>query len=224
MIDLTTLTKPEIIKMFRWKCPHGHSGIVHQNCYQRFKDLLPQKIGYWDIETSGLNASFDYIISSCILDEDGNTYGRVLTEKEITDPFTLDKNLTQEICEDLRKFERVYVWYGKSARGRHDSNFTRTRAVKWGYEFPKDGELYITDGFDISRNKLKMHSNRLEAVATFLKIPSKQHKLDGEIWVQARCGLEKARNWIWEHNAEDCRTLKEVIEKIGKYTRLTKGM
>jgi hypothetical protein len=226
-MDITILPKQEIIKMLKWKCHHGHSGLAHPTCYTKYKDLFQEKTAYWDIESTGLSANFDYILSYCFIDEDGRSYGRALGRDEVLNKNILDKNLVFELCEDIRKFSSVWVWYGKDTGGRfggrHDTRFTRTRCLKFNAPFPRYGEgIYISDGYDIAKNKLKLHSNRLEAVCNFLKIPCKQHRLDSDKWIAARLGDKEALSFVWKHNQEDSIALKRVMNKISEFVKPTK--
>ncbi|MCG6536345.1 MAG: ribonuclease H-like domain-containing protein, partial [Syntrophales bacterium LBB04] len=118
-----------------------------------------ERVGYFDIEASGLNATFAYMFSYCIIGSDGSQCGRVLTPSEIrTGKF--DEKLTEEMARDLRKYHRIVTYYGGDHR--FDLPFVRTRSIKHGVDFPLYKEVYATDLYPIVRNKLKLHSNRLE--------------------------------------------------------------
>ena len=220
MLNLRKLKKDEIIWMFEHKCKHGHNFLEHPKCYENEKPSsspINEKIGYLDIETTGLNANWDYIISYAILENDsGKIYGRVAKRNETLNADVLDKNLMKEFVLDIRKFDKVIVYWGKDRR--HDIPFLRTRALKWKENFPMYGEVKLLDAYDIVRNKLSLHRRRLENIATFLKIPSKGHRLDSEMWQKAKLGNEKALSYVWLHNNEDVITLKKVWEIVEKFT------
>ena len=56
-MNFANLKKAEIVKMSNYKCRHGHTGLEHPNCY--FDETgAGERIGIWDIETSGLKADF----------------------------------------------------------------------------------------------------------------------------------------------------------------------
>ena len=224
MLNLRKLKKDEIIWMFEHKCKHGHNFLEHPKCYENEKPSsspINEKIGYLDIETTGLNANWDYIISYAILENDsGKIYGRVAKRNETLNADVLDKNLMKEFVLDIRKFDKVIVYWGKDRR--HDIPFLRTRALKWKENFPMYGEVKLLDAYDIVRNKLSLHRRRLENIATFLKIPSKGHRLDSEMWQKAKLGNEKALDYVWLHNKEDVITLKEVWEIVEKFTAARK--
>jgi len=220
MLNLRKLKKDEIIWMFEHKCKHGHNFLEHPKCYENEKPSsspINEKIGYLDIETTGLNANWDYIISYAILENDsGKIYGRVAKRNETLNADVLDKNLMKEFVLDIRKFDKVIVYWGKDRR--HDIPFLRTRALKWKENFPMYGEVKLLDAYDIVRNKLSLHRRRLENIATFLKIPSKGHRLDSEMWQKAKLGNKKALDYVWLHNNEDVITLKKVWEIVEKFT------
>jgi len=178
-----------------------------------------ERVGHLDIECTGLNANFDYIISYAIKVE-RKIRGRVLTKREVLNPDILDKNLLKEFYQDIQDLDRITVYWGKDRR--HDLPFLRTRALKWGVDFPLYRDIYLTDVYDIVKGKLRLHANRLENVANFLKIPCKQHKLDPEIWQRAKLGDKKALNHIWLHNKEDVITLEKVYDKLRGFVRESK--
>lgn len=201
-------------------CKHGHTYLEHPQC---FVDEDPadaptyERVGFLDIETGGLNGNWDIVISWAIKEMDGDITGRVLDKKEILNWKVLDRNIVDELCEEIVNYDRVIVYYGKDRR--HDIPFLRTRALRWDLEFPTYKELFITDVYDIAKNKLRLHRNRLENVANFMHIPAKGHRLDEEIWQRAKVGDPKALNYVWEHNKEDVVTLEEVWKKLNPFVR-----
>ncbi len=125
------------------------------------------------------------------------------------------------ICFALRHgeivcFDRIVVYWGKDRR--HDIPFLRTRCLKWHKEFPLYREIFITDCYDLARNKLRLHRNRLENVCDFFGIPSKAHRLDAEIWQKAKLGHKPSIDHVWEHNKEDVDSLKAIYELLDVYS------
>jgi len=221
-LNLQRLKKDEILWLAKHRCRHHHRYIEHTQCFlEEHPEKCPfyERIGFLDIESAGLNANWDIVISYAI--KTGNKIlGRVLTPKEATDWNILDKNLMEEFLKDVRQFDRLVVYWGKDRR--HDLPFLRTRALKWGLDFPLYKEIYITDCYDIAKSKLRLHRNRMENVANFLKIPAKGHRLDPEKWQQAKLGNKSALNFVWKHNKEDVETLAKVYDRLVNFVRNSK--
>ena len=218
LINLNRLKKDEILWLWNHYCRHGHRYIEHLNCFLEEKptDMIEERIGFLDIETTGLNANWDYIISWAMVDNEGKVYGRVLTKKEVLDWKKLDKKLMKEFSETIKNFDRVVVYWGKDRR--HDLPFLRTRCLKWKVYFPLYREVFVTDMYDIVKGKLRLHRNRLENVCDFLGIPAKEHRLDPDIWQKAKLGDKKSLKWIWLHNLEDVISLKAVYERLNEFS------
>jgi uncharacterized protein YprB with RNaseH-like and TPR domain len=180
---------------------------------------IGEKVGYFDIETTGLNANWDYIISYALKIDD-KTYGRSLTKEEVLDYNVLDRKLIQEFNEVIKGLDRLVVYWGKDRR--HDVPFIRTRALRWGIDFPLYKDILVTDCYDIVKGKLRLHRNRLENVCDFLGIPSKEHRLDAAIWQKAKLGDKRSLKYIWDHNREDVVSLKGVYERVKDFSANTK--
>jgi DNA polymerase III epsilon subunit-like protein len=128
----------------------------------------------------------------------------------------------REFLRDMDSFDKVIVWYGKNGSRRHDIPFLRSRCLLHGLGFPRHKEKLVSDGYDIARYKLKLHSNRLESMCDFFGIESKGHKLKPDIWQRALSGDKKSLDYIWEHNIEDVVSLEEVWKKISEFDSVTK--
>jgi len=204
---LQRLKKDDILKLASQRCEHGHTLFEHPACLE--KELKSERIGILDIECSNLNASFGYIISYCIKELDGKIIERVITEQEIRSGI-MDKDLVQNLIDDMMKFSRVITYYGK----RFDIPFIRTRAVFHNLEFPLYQALHHTDIYFTMRHKFKLHSNRLETVCEFFGIPAKQHKLKPDIWQAAMAGNKSALLYILQHNREDVNSTETLYKKL----------
>jgi len=223
LLNLNRLKKEEIIYLYNHRCKHHHRfiEIVHPNCLREFlqnNQFLQERIGFLDIETTGLNADFDYIISYAIYDEvNKKILGRVLTKEEVLNWKILDKRLMKEFSNDVKNFDRLVVYWGKDRR--HDLPFLRSRCIEAKADFPLYKEIFITDLYDICRNKLRLHKYKLENVCDFLNIPAKKHPLKGKIWLKAKLGDKKALQYVWQHNKEDVISMREVYFIVEKYAR-----
>jgi len=218
-----TLRKKDIEWLGTNYCRHGHTYLEHYDCFiAEAPDTAPfhEKIGYFDIEASNLNANFGYMFSYAIASsEDDHVLGRVLTPREIRSG-VFDKKLLVEMCKDLRKFNRIVVHYG--ADGRFDLPFVRTRSIKYGIDFPLYKEIYCTDMWAICRKKLKLSSNRLETVCRFFDIDAKSHPMNFDEWCSAMTGKQSSLDYIWKHNVEDAESLAQAYQKLVPYALIAK--
>lgn len=210
-MNLNTLTKKEILKRLKWRCPHGHNGIEHVKCWDKAFGVT-ERIGFYDIEATNLKATFGYVLSYCILSEDGKMIARTISRDDILNG-KFDKNLMKQFSSDVMKFDRIIGYYSK----RFDGPYLRTRCEKHGVRFPLFREVLHTDAYDTVRHKFQLHSNRLQVACDFFGIPSKGHPLNPEVWQNAQAGDVKALKFVLAHNKEDVVSLKTLWEKISKY-------
>ena len=184
---------------------------------------MKERVGFLDIEASNLRATFGIIYTYCIKELDGPIISRSIS---LDDLYTgvFDKNLLKQFIEDAKQFDRFVLHYGEN--GRFDIPFMRTRAVKWGLDFPKYKSMYVSDTYPILKNQFKLHSNRLETACTFFDIPSKQHKLNPDVWLDMITGnkkrMKKALDYIQTHNEEDVISTEKLWKKISGYVNLGK--
>ena len=175
-----------------------------------------ERIGFFDIEASNLKATFGYMFTYCIKELDGKLIANSVTPKEIRN-YVFDKRLMEDLCDDLRKFDRVVVHYGASYK--FDLPFVRTRAVHYNLDFPLYSEVAVTDTHPILKAKFKLHSNRLETACDFFDIESKGHKLIPQVWNKALAGDPKSLKYILTHNKEDVMSLEALYKKICDYVK-----
>lgn len=229
MVNYNRLRKDEILWLFNHKCSrHNRRYTVHPACYDWDKDhgFLPsetpiaeEKVGFLDIESSGLQADFGYILSYCIKEAKSKILERVLTTKEIRNS-VFDKMLVKQLIGDIEKFDRLIVYWGNNYR--FDIPFIRSRAIYWGWDFPAYKELYLTDCFNDVKGKLRLHNNRLGTACRFLDIPAKTYPLQPTIWMKALAGNKESLHYILKHNREDVVATEMLWDKLERYDRLSK--
>jgi len=228
------LLKREHIWLWTHHCTeHGVAYVQHPACF--FRDLdagkidtspIKEKIAFFDIEASNLKANFGYIFSYCLKPLGAAPIERCLTPTEIRSG-RFDERLCGHLCTDLRSFDRVVVYWGKSAR--FDLPFCRSR-VLWHYQqasdkdrrkfiFPEYMALYVEDLYDTVKAKLCLHRRRMETVADFLDVPSKAHRMDYHHWTRAMAGDKDSLDWILAHNREDVETLEALWNILHGFTR-----
>ncbi len=212
------LTKDEIIWLAEHTCRHRHTFLSHYNCYleENPKDApFYERIGFLDIEATGLKGNWDFILCYCLKKLDGDILGRYVSTREIRS-YKFDRQITEELIRDISGFHRIIVYYGGDRR--FDVPFIRTRAERWGLEFPAYRDHWITDVYDLAKAKLCLHRTRLENVCNLLNIPAKEHRLDPDIWQKAQAGHEKSLAWIFEHCREDVISLEGAWKRLRKYS------
>lgn len=216
--EIAMLTKSEILWLASHRCVHGHKYLSHGECYKR--EVLGgqgERIGFFDIEASSLEANYGLMFSYAILPEDGNEpLGRTISPEEVTSG-DWDKNLLAEMVRDFRKFDKIIGYYIKDRR--FDIPFVRSRCMFHGLDFPKYGEIKIQDLYDSVKNKMKLRRSGLANACEFLGIASKGHPLNWDKWLLAWRGDPEALKYIWTHNVEDVVSTKKLYHAVEQYTR-----
>ena len=210
------LTKAQIEWLNEHYCKHGHTYLHDYSCLLSESPAdspFHEKVGYLDIESTGLKGNWDFMLAYCLKAQGGEILGRHLTQQEITH-YKFDKDLTKELISNVNKFDRVITYYGT----KFDIPFIKTRAEKWGLNFPSYRDLWATDVYYIAKANLLLHSTRLMHVCDLLGIPSKGHKLDPDIWQKAQSGHVPSLEWIFQHCSEDVISLEMAHERLKKYT------
>ena len=183
--------------------------------YAKQIHLKKLRIGYLDLECTGLQANFAHILSWYIKVKNKNkVYYSVITKKEIFDG-DFDKRLVKELLEAFEHFDVLYTHYGSDYR--FDVPFLRTRAFRHGLEskLPRYMEKFVLDTYPIARAKLKLHSNRLDSIGDALNITGiKKTPLSPSIWEQAKIGNSKALDYVKKHNRHDVILLECIHKKL----------
>ena len=173
------------------------------------------RVGYLDIEASGLDADFHFILSWYIKARERDYYdSAVITKKEIFD-LQFDKRLVIELLKSLDNYDVIYTHWGVDRR--FDIPFIRTRAYWHGLQdlLPRNAEKFILDTWPIAKQKLRLHSNRLDSIAECLGIDNvKKTPLKPRLWVMASAGDAKSLEQIALHNKRDVQLLERVHRKL----------
>jgi uncharacterized protein YprB with RNaseH-like and TPR domain len=207
--NFARLKKEEIVWMSNHRCRHGHRYIEHPNCYTD-EVANRRKIGFFDIETSNLNADFGIVLSWYILDEDNVFHGRSITRDEVLNDSYPDHNLMVELVETFNKFDLLYGYYST----KFDFPFVRSRCVMNNIPFPGFGSIKHKDVFYIIKNKFKLHRRTQEVAAEMLLGKSNKTHWSAKYWIRAIQGDQEALDYIDENNRIDCIELKALTEKV----------
>jgi len=210
--NFNRLNKDAILWLYNHSCKHRHRFSEHPTCFlEKYKDQLAtiQRIAIIDIETTNLNADFGYILCYSLKELDGELIHRCVTPQEIKSS-TFDKNIVRQFLKDIKEYDNLVTYYGS----RFDLPYIRTRALRWGFDFPGWGDYLSTDVYYIAKAKLRTHRKRLETVCDLLGIPSKAHRLNPEVWMKAQAGSKRALDYISLHCDEDVLSLEAVYKRL----------
>lgn len=209
------LNRKELLKFFCGRCEHGHTYSEHPNCYIT-ENKKPLKVGYFDIETTGLKANFDYMLTYCIKTRNKAEYKTgVIDVKEIR-RFKFDKKIMANLIRDISDYDVVVTYYGTG----FDIPFVRTRALYWKQDFPQFGYIQHKDVYYMVKSKLRLHRNSLDAATRFLGIKGKNH-INGEIWNKAKLGDVESLDYVLDHNIRDCVILEKLHKRLELFAKKT---
>jgi uncharacterized protein YprB with RNaseH-like and TPR domain len=225
-MDINKLKKEDWLWLFNHRCRHGHRYIEHMACYvQDYGDVPPsqraERVAFFDIEASNLDANFGIMISWVVkeLDKDELYIDHLTQQDIITSEFDKpDKRITQNLINVLSQFDRVVGHYSS----KFDLPFVRTRALYCGLDFPAYGQLYQDDTWSIAKSKLKLNSNRLDTIAQVILGKSDKTRIEYKYWLGALHGDKESIDYIVEHNKIDVIELEKVWKAIHKFQRPAK--
>lgn len=208
------LKKSEIVWLGNHHCTtHNHSYLEHYNCYLAEVEGAVQKIGFFDIEASNLDADFGFVLSWCIKPHGSPKILSSLLTKEDLDNAKIgaeDGRLMRELVEVLTGFDKIITYYG----ARFDIPFVRARAVICGIKFPVFGSLIHNDLYFVVRNRFKLSSRRLENACRVLLGQTNKTKIEPAYWRAASRGDEESLAYILDHNRKDV----EDLERLYNFT------
>jgi len=218
-LNIKKLKKSEIDWLATHNCKHSMSYLEHQNCFFIEKpenSPFRETIGFLDIETSGFYADYDFMLSWCILNNDtGEIEYDLIKPDEILKEYTFDKRIVGSLSLALKKYDRIIVYNGIDYR--FDIPFSRTRALRWGIDFPGYKEIYVEDAYVVVKQKLRLSRKKLGNACGLLEIPAKSLPGDPNIWMRATAGSKKDLDYILEHNKEDVISLRDLYNRLTKF-------
>lgn len=211
------LKKSEIIWLNKNHCvAHGHSYLSHYSCYLNEAPNRTPRIGFWDIETTNLDADFGIMLAWNICEKGKVTFGDVITLHDIDSAQAGDEDarIVASCVNALGQFDKIVTWYGQ----RFDMPFTRTRALICGVPFPYYGSISHQDIYFASRSKLKLSSNRLENVCRSVLDKTQKTRIEKRLWRAAGRGDAKALEYVSDHCKKDVLDLEKIYYKLIDFT------
>lgn len=195
---------------------------------QKYKHYDIFKNGYLDIETSGLKANFDIMLSWAILVRDtqtGKTEIRsgVINKKDVEyamahhDADLIDKRIIEELIEAISDIDcLIGHWF--IGKHRHDIPFIRSRcAINNISGFPKNRMVRYGDTQAWGSKIHNLSSYALATIGDAYSISTRKTQIKSKDWKLACLGDKKALAYVLKHNIKDCILTYKVHKKIEDY-------
>jgi len=213
MTNYSKYKKDELLYMSTHTCRHRHSYISHPNCYDVEK-RGNYKVGFLDIESGGLNANFDYMLTWVIKTENKEEYKEgVIAQGDILD-YRFDKELIRELIDAIKDYDVLITYYG----ARFDIPFIRTRAMSHKLNFLPFGSVQHKDVYFMVKHRMKLGRNSLDSACAALGIKGKNH-IKGNYWMRAKVGDPVALAYVLDHNRKDCQILEKLYHRLEEYVK-----
>jgi uncharacterized protein YprB with RNaseH-like and TPR domain len=170
------------------------------------------RIGIFDLECSNLNADFGIILCCSI-----KTYGKDKITTFRADRYpewkkdrTNDIPIMRDVLASLDDFDILIAHNGQY----FDKGWVNAKAIKYRMN-PRIAHKKFIDPCQIARRKLKIHSNSLRSLISFLGIKEQKTEVNQELWMRATLnGDKKAMDYIVDHCEKDVLALEEVYDRM----------
>lgn len=219
-IPIRRLLKRDMVWLAENYCRHGHTYLSHYTCFLSEKpnnSPMTEKIGIFDIETTGLKANWSHMLCWCMKEQGKDIiHSDLITQKEARDK--RDARIVKSAIEEIEKYDRIVGYYST----RFDIPYTRSRALAQNMEFPGYRDLYHTDLYYVARSKFAIHSNRLGAICQYFGIEAKNHPMTPSLWQKAGAGQPGALDEILTHCKEDVESTDKVFEMLLQHMLVAK--
>jgi hypothetical protein len=174
-----------------------------------------RKIGYLDIETSGLTADFDIMLTWANLIRDVKTekteleYDYVEYKKDFVlahkkrNADLIDKRITESVIESINQCD-LLVGHWFIGKHRHDIPFIRTRVALNNVEgFPQHRAIRYGDTQKWGSTLYRLHSNGLDSIGDMFNVSTKKTRLEPKVWKNACIGIKEDVQYVLDHNIKD---------------------
>lgn len=219
-VPIHRLKKEEIVWLSTHRCKHKHTYLEHYNCYIQ-DNPSTERVGFYDIETTNLDANFGIILTYYIktAGEDQYSIG-VIKKRDIMNAKAgdEDKVVVQNLVRDLSKFDTLVGYYSS----RFDMPFIRTRATMLGIPFLAYGAIKHIDLYDTIKHKMKLNSNRLENACRNLMGHTDKTHIEAKYWRAGARGDKESLEYIATHNKHDVDDLEKLYELVVNFRRPVK--
>ncbi len=196
-----------------------------------FNDI--HKIGYLDIETSGLTANFDYMICWAMVVRDIDTgkcekvRGSWITPndleyaKKYSDADLIDQRILYELVEDIEDIDcLIGLWF--IGKHRHDIPFIRTRcAINKVAGFPHHRMVRYGDTQKWGSLIHRLSSNGLAMIGDAYGISIKKTQIKTKEWKNAMMFADKkAVGYVYDHNIKDVWLTYKIHKHMEEYVSI----
>lgn len=183
------------------------------------KELRDMSVGVWDIESTGLNAGFGWLLCCSFVPLFKATKKNVVTfritdDEDYAEHIWDDDKLIANIVDHAEQYDVLVghnsVWF--------DAMMVNTRAAlqhKW-----LNTEIKHLDTYQFARKQLRTPGRSLDSVLTHFETKAQKTKLKPKEWRQAACGHQESLEYIVRHNVADVLSLAELTRKLLKATHL----
>lgn len=178
-------------------------------------DLKNFRVGFWDLEASGLKATFGGLYCGSVKELRGKTRTFRIDEGPgySKHPWD-DKWVCKKVRDELETYQVVVGYNSVGAYNKgFDLPFLNSRLV-FHKERIVSSEVKHVDLYLVTRNKLQLHSNRLEALLDYLGTKTRKTPLRPEDWRRAAAGEKRAMDRIVAHNIPDVVALEEAFLRL----------
>ncbi len=168
------------------------------------------KIAMWDLETSGLAATFGGLYTASMKVTGGPVQTvRIDQFKEYKKTPWDDKQVASATRDML---EEVHVLVGYNTFN-FDIPFLNSRLVAHKLRVLSPTVKHV-DLISVARHRLRLHSNRLDSLLEHLGTRERKTPLEPELWRRAAAGDRQAMDKIVEHNQHDVTSLEEAFFRL----------
>lgn len=172
--------------------------------------ILGWKTACWDLETTGLAATFGRILCASIKPLGGEVVTfRIDQDKNYDQHRGSDRWVVKAIRDELMKYN-ILVAYNTI---NFDLPFLQTRLLKHGLSFLPPLIKHV-DPLHITRYRLRLHNNDLNSLLNHLRTRHKKTPLLADLWGDAAAGDKKALDKVVTHNIKDVEALEEAFQKL----------
>ena len=132
-----------------------------------------------------------------------------------------DYHIVLSLLKEMKNYDVIYTHYGSDRR--FDVPFIRTRAYVHGLQklLPDYMDQFLLDTYPMAKNKLRLHSYRLDSIADALGVKGcRKTRMLPSVWMKAMFMQDRtALRYILKHCEQDVLLLEGVVKKLKKVER-----
>lgn len=173
-------------------------------------DLRGFKVACWDIEASGLAATFGGLYCATIkVDGQRPKTFRIDRSASYKEEPWDDRELAIRLRDEIEKCQ-VLVGYNSI---NYDLPFLNSRLIAHGERVVGPAVKHV-DLLRVVRFRMRLHSNTLESLLQHIGAHNRKTKLEPELWRKAAAGHRYSMNQIVKHNIADVVSLEEAFYQL----------